>query len=227
MSIDAVLARFLAEQRERLSPRTFRKYEEVVGLLRHCLEGDAYQSLDDDERRRWEAEFEAHEEGAFCRLFGPEKIPQNLGEFLDYFMVRKVIAGQELLKASGTVTAKLVRWLAERGYIEVESAADASDRAREASRDLPLADRLGMLLHDVTDRAPAVDPDAVADEDWVEDYLAITDVEQGKIWFEGGVGPIAVPREASDLARPGWSVFVIAARMRTRWHLLEVGVVYP
>ena len=41
-------------------------------------------------------------------MFGPEKIAENLGEFLDYFMVRKVIAGQELLKASGTVTGKLL-----------------------------------------------------------------------------------------------------------------------
>jgi hypothetical protein len=173
-----------------------------VELLRHCLDGYAYQSLDNEERRQWEAEFEAREEGAFCRLFGPEKITENLGEFLDYFMVRKVLAGQDLLKASGTVTGKLVRWLADRGYIDEEAADDASDRAGEASHDLPMADRLGMLLHDVTDAAPAIDPDEVADEDWVEDYLEITDVEPGKIWFEGGMGPIAVPREASDLARP-------------------------
>jgi hypothetical protein len=227
VTIDDALPRFLADQRERLSARTFRRYEEVVELLRHCLDGYAYQSLDDGERRRWEAEFEANEEGAFCRLFGPEKIPENLGEFLDYFMVRKVIAGQELLKASGTVSGKLVRWLAERGYIDGESAEDADDRAREASRDLPMANRLGMLLHDVTDLAPEIDPDAVADEDWLEDYLEITDVEPGKIWFERGVGPIAVPPKASDLARPGWSAFVIAARTGGRWHLLEVGVVYP
>jgi hypothetical protein len=142
-------------------------------------------------------------------------------------MVRKVIAGQELLKAAGTVTAKLVRWLAERDYIDSDSAKDAGDRAREASRDLPMADRLGMLLHDLTDQAPAIDPDAAADADWVEDYLAITDVEPGKLWFEGGVGPIGVPREASDLARPGWSSFLTAARTGGRWHLLEIGVVYP
>lgn len=227
MTIEEVLPRFLAEQRRRLSPRTFRRYEEVVELLCHCLDGYAYQSLDDEERRRWEQEFEADEEGAFCRLFGPDKIPENLGEFLEYFMVRRVIAGQELLKASGTVTGKLVRWLAERGYIDSNSAQDASDRAREASRDLPIADRLGMLLHEVTDQAPDVDPDDVADEDWIEDYLQIADVEPGKIWFEGGVGPISVPPKASDLARPGWSAFVTAAKMRGRWHLLEVGVVYP
>ena len=226
-TIDQVLGRFLAEQRERLSEKTFRRYEEVVQLLRHSLDGYAYSSLDDSERRRWEAEFEALKEGAFCRLFGPEKIPAHLGEFLGYFMVRKVIAGQELLKASGTVTGKLARWLSERGYIDDQSAQDASDRAREASRDLPIAERLGMMLHDVAARAPDIDPEQVADEDWVEDYVQITDVEPGRIWFEGGVGPISVPRKASDLARPGWSLFITAARSADAWHLLEVGFVYP
>jgi len=196
-------------------------------LLRHSLDGYAYSSLDNDERRRWEQEFETDEEGAFCRLFGPEKIPPDLGEFLDYFMVRKVIAGRELLKASGTVTGKLARWLADHGYIDQAAAEDASDLARDAARDLPTADRLGMLLHDVTDRAPHIDPDQIADSDWVEDYLEITDVEPGKIWFEGGVGPITVPRKASDLARPGWSAFITAASLAGRWHLIEVGAVYP
>ena len=84
-----------------------------------------------------------------------------------------------------------------------------------------------MLLHDVADRAPDIDPDEVADADWVEDCLEITDVEPGKLWFEGDVGPFRVPRKASDLARPGWSAFVIAARVAGRWHLLEVGSVYP
>jgi hypothetical protein len=226
-TIDEVLGRFLAEQRERLSDKTFRRYEEVVQLLRHSLDGYAYSSLDDSERRRWEAEFEAHEEGAFCRLFGPEKIPAHLGEFLGYFMVRKVIAGQELLKASGTVTGKLARWLSERGCIDDQSAEDASDRAREASRDLPIAERLGMMLHDVAARAPEIEPEQVADQDWVEDYVQITEVEPGRIWFEGGVGPISVPRKASDLARPGWSLFITAARSADAWHLLEVGFVYP
>jgi hypothetical protein len=226
-TIDEVLEQFLAEQRQRLSARTFRNYEDVIDLLRHSLESYAYQSLDAAERKRWEAEFEASEDAAFCRLFGPEKIPDNLSDFLDYFMVSKVIAGQELLKASGTVTSKLMRWLAEQGYIEQESADDASDHAREASRDLPMAERLGMLLYDITDQAPRIDLSELSDEDWIEDYLSICDVEPGKISFERGVGPIEVSREASDLARPGWSIPVTAARVGGRWHLLEVGFVHP
>jgi hypothetical protein len=120
-----------------------------------------------------------------------------------------------------------VRWLAGHGYIDEDVAEDAAERAREASRDLPMADRLATLLDEVADGAPEVDVDALAEGDWVEDQLAISDVEPGRIWFEGSVGPIAVPRKASDLARPGWSAFVTAARTDGAWRLLEVGFVYP
>jgi hypothetical protein len=142
-------------------------------------------------------------------------------------MIRKVFASQELLKASGAVAKKLVRWLQARGYIDEEDAGDAVERAQDARRELPAADRLGDLLHDAADALLPLDPEAVADEDWVEDYLAIVRVEPGRIWFEGGVGPIAVPKEASGLAQPGWSLFVTAARHGDRWYLLENGFVYP
>jgi hypothetical protein len=102
----------------------------------------------------------------------------------------------------------------------------ATRRAR-ASRDLPTADRLGFMLHEVAADAPDIDPERIADQDWVEDYLQITNVEAGRIWFDGGVGPISVPSKASDLARPGWSIYITAARSAGTWHLLEVGFVYP
>ena len=55
-TIDEVLGRFLAEQRERLSDKTFRRYEEVVQLLRHSLDGDmrtARWMTASDDARRW------------------------------------------------------------------------------------------------------------------------------------------------------------------------------
>ncbi|MCA1699004.1 MAG: hypothetical protein LC790_08920 [Actinobacteria bacterium] len=60
-------------------------------------------------------------------------------------MVRKVVAGQELLKAAGTVTAKLTRWLSEHGHIDHGAAADAVDRARGAAGDLPLPLALAVI----------------------------------------------------------------------------------
>jgi hypothetical protein len=226
-TIDHVLEVFLREQRLRLSDRTYRNYEDVIRLLRHSLDGYGYVSLSEPEAKRWQTAFDTGDEEAFCHLFGPEKIPPHLGEFLGYFMVRKVMAGQELLKAAGTVTGKLVRWLEKEAHIEPEVAEIAIDRARDGARDLPAADRLGSLLQGVAAAAPEIDINFVKDEDWVENQLTISEVEPGRIWFEGDVGPIEVPPRASDLARPGWMVFVVAARVKRRWHLLEVGSVYP
>ncbi|MCA1699398.1 MAG: hypothetical protein LC790_11085, partial [Actinobacteria bacterium] len=71
-TIDETLSAFLAEQRERLSARTFRNYADVIQLLGHSLDGYAHSSLDADELRRFEQAFDGGDEHAFCRLFGPE-----------------------------------------------------------------------------------------------------------------------------------------------------------
>ena len=227
VTIDQALDAFLDDQRARLSDRTYRNYEDVIRLLRDSLNMYAYSSLSAAEAKRWQKAFDAGDEEAFCHLFGPQEIPPHLGEFLGYFMVRKVIAGQELLKAAGTVTGKLVRWLETQAYIESDVAAVAVDRAKDSARDLPAADRLGDLLQALAAKAPDIDVDDVDDADWVEEQLMISETEPGRIWFEGDVGPFDVPKRASDLAQPGWMVFIVAARVKKRWHLLEAGTVYP
>jgi hypothetical protein len=227
VTIDEVLGAFVAEQRDRISPKMLRNYEGVVSLLRSSLNGYAYQSLAGLEEKRWRKAFDAGDEEAFTKLFGPEKIVENLGEFLGYFMVRKVTAGQELLRASGTVTKKLATWLYERGYISDEERADAVERGDDAARELPRADRLGELLHDEMAKTPPFDPDEITDEHWVEDFLALERVEPGALWFEGGIGPVRVSKKASDLAEVGWGVNIVLARLRGEWRIVELGFVYP
>ena len=114
-TIDEALDAFLADQRERLSTRTMRNYQDVVDLLRHCLNGYGPNLLDKPNRKRWEQAFETGDEEAFCRLFGPEYILDEIGEFLGYFMVHKVLAGQELLRSARTVTKKHAGWLHQHG----------------------------------------------------------------------------------------------------------------
>jgi len=227
MTIDEAFEAFLAEQRKRLSPKTLRNYEDVVSLLRSSLNGYAYQSLDSLEEKRWRKAFDAGDEEEFTRLFGPEKIIENLDEFLGYFMVRKVMAGQELLRAAGTVTKKLASWLHEQGYISEDERADAVERGGDAARELPRADRLGELLHDEMAKTPPFDPEDVPGQDWVEDFLAIERIEPGALWFEGGIGPVRVSKKASDLAHVGWGVNVVLARLRGEWRIVELGFVYP
>ena len=227
VSIDEVLAGFLAAQRERLAASTYARYEDIVDLLRICLNTYGYDSLTGAEAQAWREAFDAGEEEAFTRLCGSERIMENYGEFLGYFMVRKVVASKQQLKDAGTVTKRLARWLAEEGHIDAGAAEVARDRAADAGRELPRADELGQHLFRLArqTRLPA-DLDDIADEDWVEDNLPITRVEDGRLWF-GDVGPVEVPTAASDVAEVDWHVTVVLARVDGAWRLVEVGVVYP
>jgi hypothetical protein len=226
-TIDEALQLFLAEQEKRLSAKTFSNYAYVIEMLRDCLNGYAYESLSSNERKRWDKAFEKGDEEAYTHLFGPEKIPGEIGQFLGWFVIRKVIAGQEFLKACGTVTKKLGKWLVANGYADDTDAADMVDRAADAGDELPKAERLSGLLYDETRRVPAFDQDSIADDDWIEDQLWIDRVEPGELWFEGGVGPVKVSKKATDLARPGWAVTITVAKIKGDWRIIEVGNVYP
>jgi len=225
-TIDNALEAFLSDQREHLSARTVRNYEDVIELLRHCLNGYGPNMLDEPDRKRWEKAFEDDEE-AFCHLFGPEYILSETDEFLGYFMVRKVMAGQDLLRSAGTVIRKLASWLHQHGYVG-EGARDlAAGRGMKASRDLPRAERLASLLYEQrlpTAAAAGLGPGDTVGEDLP---LQIERVEPGKLFFTGVHGPLRVSRQTSDLAEPGWDVTITLLRQRDSWKVLEVGNVYP
>ena len=130
-TIDQALNVFIKDQRRRLSDRTMRNYDDVVELLRDSLNGYAYQSLDKADAKRFDKAYQAGDEEAFCHLFGPEHILGHLGEFLGYFMVRKVMGSQELLRSAGTVTKKLASWLYEQGYVSDDEPEIAVDQGTE------------------------------------------------------------------------------------------------
>ena len=140
-TIDEVFTEFLADQEARLSPSTYRRYDDILHLFRSCLER-YWPGHDQEEYDRI-----TKTGGTFCGTFGPEEITGGLGEFLGYFMPHKVIAGKETMKAAGTVTKKLVKWLAEKGYVtDAEDLEMAEERAGEAARDLPAASDMVDLL---------------------------------------------------------------------------------
>lgn len=187
-------------------------------LLRHSLNGYADQSLDKSDSKVFERHYDTKgsEHRESCDIFGPEHILPNVGEFLGYFMVRKVIAGKDLLRAAGTVTKKLAAWLAEKGYARAEEAEDAAERGAEAPQNLPRAEDLASLLHDF-----AEDQDRGDEEDEIEDHFTLTRVERGRVWLEGmldgrELGPIAVPEEISPRCKVGWTISGVVRRLGKR-----------
>ncbi len=122
-AINQVFDAFLTDQEARLSAKTARQYGDIIDLLRHCLDGYGWNDLSSEEQKRADSSRKAGGAATtFCDLFGPEHILPNVSEFLGYFMVRKVIAGKDTLRAAGTVTKKLAAWLAAKGYVASDEA---------------------------------------------------------------------------------------------------------
>jgi len=223
VTIDQAFQEFLAEQQARLSLTTFSKYESILDLLRSCLEG-YWPGHDQKEYDRI-----TKAGGTYCDTFGPEEILGGLSEFLGYFMPRKVVAGKDTMKAAGTVTKKLVKWLAEKGYVEDDEGLElAEERAGDAARDLPASQDVVDLLEAYLDEHA---PERYSQE--MEDHFWITRVEPGKLWLEPFVsgdreiGPVPVPREVSDLCKVGWDIGGRAVKTPKGWRLVEVWNVSP
>lgn len=228
-TISEVLVEFLADEKTRLAAKTYRQYESVVDLLKHSLNGYAYQYLDKSEATLLDR-LGTEQQKEFCDVFGPEHILSNVSEFLDYFMVRKVMCGKDTLRAAGTMTKKLAVWLAEHGYANSDDAKDAAEQGAEAARNLPAADRLRDALNDFAD-GNGLDQ---KDED-ISDHFTITAVEAGAIWLDamtenvgkGGIGPVALPAHIAKQCKIGWSISGIVGQRRGKWRLVEAWNVYP
>jgi hypothetical protein len=227
-SISGVLAAYLADEKQRLSAKIYGQYADVIDLLQHSLNRYAANSLDKGKYALWEQHFDAEgaHHGEFCDIFGPEHILPNVGEFLNYFMIRKVMAGQDLMRASGTVTKKLAKWLAAKGYATADEAGDAVERGAAAARDLPRAEKLAALLYQFTSSK------YFPEDSDIEDQFEIKRVEPGKVWlesFDDGrlLGPISLPAEATKLCQVGWNLSGAVRRRGKTWLLVEAWTVYP
>jgi len=217
---------FLVEQNDRLKPGTFSKYRSVVELFQHCMNGYASQWLDEEEQVFYDmlCDDMGSQYPEFCDVFGPEKIPQNVSEFLNYFMPRKVACGKELLRAAGTVTKKLGKWLVDRGYVEPEDGAGMSDKGARASKDLPDAERLEEML---VDYVSAYDDDAV---EYVDGRFIVRMIGPESLAMEemldGSEAVVPVPRRAAELCRPGWTISGCIGQFADGWRLVEIWNVY-
>jgi hypothetical protein len=94
MLIKEVFDQFLSEQKPKLTPKTYRDYESVIDLFENQLDGYAWNGIDDGEKAYDEAK---KQKKSFIDLYDHTHIEDNVGEFLDYFVPRKVMSGDEFI----------------------------------------------------------------------------------------------------------------------------------
>ena len=219
-TIDQLFEEFLADQEARLSPKTFDKYEGIIHLYRSYLEsywpghsGKDYEAI-------------TQAKGTYCGTFGAEDITSGFSEFLGYFMPRKVIAGNETMKAAGTVVKKLAKWLVEKGYTENDES--VRELVGTTARDLPASQK---LLDDLDDWLSETGPVKSGKE--IEGHFLIQRVGPRQIWLESlisgesEIGPIPVPAHVARACKVGWDVGGVVARTSKGWRLVEVWNIAP
>jgi hypothetical protein len=219
-TLSQVFEEFLADQKARISHKTFLKYQSIIDLYKSYLES-YWPGHDQAEYGRI-----TKAGGTFCGTFGPEEATAGYSEFLGYFMPRKVMCGKDTMQAAGTVTKKLAKWLVEKGYIV--DTEDVQERAGEAARDLPNARKVLELLDAYVDEtAPARHGGEIEDHFWIEK------IEPGKLWLEpltaygSVIGPVPVPEKATKLCQPMWDIGGVVAKTSQGWRLVEVWNVSP
>jgi hypothetical protein len=151
-------------------------------------------------------------QGDLLRHLRAEDLASGSSEFLGYFMSRKVIAGNETMKAAGTVIKKLTKWLVEKGHIEDEES--IRELVGETARDRPasqkLLDRLDNWLAENASEQYGRE---------VEGHFGIQRVEPGRLWLEPilsgerAIGPIPVPERVTWACRVGWDVDGVVGEM--------------
>ena len=221
-TLSEVFDEFLTDQKPRISHRTFLKYQTIISLYKSYLES-YWPGHDQTEYDRV-----TKAGGTYCGTFGPEDATAGYWEFLGYFMPRKVMCGKETMQAAGTVTKKLAKWLAKKGYIA--DTEDDQERAGEAARDLPSAREVLDLLDAYVDETA---PTRTRHGGELEDHFWIEKIEPGKLWLkpltagDSVIGPVAVPKKVTQLCQPMWDIGGVVAKTALGWRLMEVWNVSP
>ena len=117
MFIKEVFEQFLSEQKAKLALKTYRDYASVIELFEHQLDGYAWNNIADGDK----AYDRAKKQGkSFIDLYDHTHIEENVGEFLTYFVPRKVMAGNEfILKTCPRVMRKLLTWMRNKKLVDL------------------------------------------------------------------------------------------------------------
>jgi len=235
--VEPTIAQVLRKHLEQVSEKQRKNAAAILDLFEASMNSYAYQSLPKNEAKYFDNQFNNHDK-QFCELFGPEKIPENVGEFLNYFLVRKVAAPKSMIAGAPGVIKHLLDWLEKEAFIKVGSRAHASGAAEEAHTTLPVAGKLGEMLYNHVRHQPLALGMVIRDDDVVESTFEIARVEGNTIWFSDweSVDEEYGVRLSDALVRQckkaiGFTVWLQLGLLRSKkgdaWKILESGTVYP
>ena len=181
-TIETVLKLFIKETAAAKGSKKADK-KGATELFMNFLNGYAHRSLSSDEGilfdHYYNLEGKGHKE--FCQVFGPDKILENIGEFVGYFLIRRVMMPGDQMAESARVVAELCKWLLAKNMVPAEDVRNAIEKAERAAQQLPRAEDANRIIWQLAQKCPQ------DTQEYVDfGYMTVTRIENDSIWLRRG-----------------------------------------
>lgn len=220
MRIDESMKVFLKEISGNLSAKTVGKYESVLELFQDYLASYGELSSEEDVKK-----------GIILTAHTKELHDGQVANFLEWFLIRKVMGPAWLNTSAPGIMKKYIQWLDRKGLLAEGAMDEAFEVTKKASKDLPRVEKAATLLYELCDENSGRFEDIEFDDkDYMEGYGEVTDIIGDKLHldYDGEkTGPIQITKESAKLLKKGDTVNLVVGRKGKSWYPLEVGNVYP
>lgn len=220
MNITESMKLFLKELSDNRSAKTTNKYEYVLDLFGSYLANYA------------ELSYEEHKDkGCLITADTKELHDGQVSNFLEWFLIRKVIGPQWLNTTAPSVIKAYIKWLIHQNLITDGAMDEIVETTKKASKDLPRVEKAANLLYKLyEENSGKFYPDKFKDDDYMEGYGEVSGMLDDKLFldYEGEkIEPILITGEIAGYLKKGDTVNLVVGRKKNLWYPLEVGNVYP
>jgi hypothetical protein len=209
MNISDALEQFLNEKKQKVSKKTFSHYSFAIGYLEDFLV-------------RYAHDLEISE---IDKINAPvEKLPDYFGEFLGYFVPRKIHPSETEAKQIGCAIRQLLKWLQKNNLVSVsvydDEIAETAKSLGPAMRATDLMNDYGhfMLCNAITDCEEA---------QFVIDKIGIESLNLSSFMDNAEYHSVKTHPEALRLLKEGWNFSGVLGENDKQLYVKEVWNMYP
>lgn len=220
MKISESMDLFLKEAPGAISKKTAEKYKDVLKLFHDYLAN--YGELAHEEHK---------DRGIVLTAETLELHDGLVSDFLEWFLIRKVLGPAWLNTAAPGIMKKYIKWLDKKGLLAEGAMDEIAETTNKATKDLPRVEKAANMLYELCNKnSGRFSADDFEDEDYNEGYGDVTGILEDKLHLNYGrekTGPIQITKEIAKLLKKGDTVNLVVVRKGKLWYPLEVGNVYP
>jgi hypothetical protein len=220
LRIDNSIELFLGETGGKISKKTGEKYKDVLWLFQDYL------------ARYAELAHEEDKDGNIVLTANTTELTDGQVEnFLEWFLIRKVMGPAWLSSSAPGIMKKYIKWLDQNGLVAEGAMDEALEVTKKATKDLPRVEKASELLYELCQMNEMILAGTVfRDHNYMEGYGEVTDITGDKLYLDYDreiTGPVLITVEIARYLKKGDTINLVVGRKGKIWYALEVGNVYP